>query len=153
MGVGAAPGQADDVVDLDLAAGAHAKTAKNTGVHIDRDGRMAGVRRRPRPRRETAAVDALGGGLRGQRRVRVVGGFRLVAHQQVKDQAPGRARGFGLGMHHHAVARAPDTGSRQRPLTLDFHHAGATIAIGPVAVGGPIAEMGDFGAVALGHLP
>ena len=52
---------------------------------------MAGIRRRPRPRR-VAAVDAFGGGLRGQRRVRVVGGVRLVAHQQVKDQAAGRAR-------------------------------------------------------------
>ena len=43
LGIVVAIGHADHVVDLDLAAGAHAQAALDAGIEIDAHGRMAGI--------------------------------------------------------------------------------------------------------------
>ena len=53
----AAPGHADDIVDLDFTAGAYAQIALNAGVEIDRHGGMAAVGLGMVPIRETAPAD------------------------------------------------------------------------------------------------
>ena len=49
--------------------------------------------------------------------------------------------------------RLADAGRREHALALDLDHAGAAVAVGPVAGLGQPAEMRDEGALALGHLP
>ena len=85
LGAVIAIGHADDVVDLHLAAGAHAEAALDAGVEIDAHGRMAGV-----------ALPALGGREAAfghpdlfrpvpEFRIRIVGGLarRLVGDQKL----------------------------------------------------------------------
>src|SRR5690606_16009865 len=58
--VEAAPGHADDVVDLHLAAGADAEIAIDAGVEIDRHRRVREIRRRPMGRGgEAGGIDVL----------------------------------------------------------------------------------------------
>jgi hypothetical protein len=49
--------------------------------------------------------------------------------------------------------RLADAGGGQHALAVDLDHAGAAIAVGPVAGQVDVAEMGDPGAFALGHAP
>src|SRR5213075_1945196 len=65
------------------------------------------------------------------------------------------ARRFGAlarRLHLHTWSRAPDAGGGQYPLAVDLDHAGAAIAIGPVARLWQPAQMRDLDPVALRHL-
>src|ERR1019366_10102011 len=55
---GAAPGVADHVVDLHLATGPDAACALDTGIEVDRHGRMRSVRRGLPARLEPGSADA-----------------------------------------------------------------------------------------------
>src|ERR1700736_660848 len=151
----AAIGHPDHVVDLDLAAGAHAQPALDAGVEIDAHRRMAGV-----------ALPALGGGeaafgdldLFGpvpEFRIRIVRGFarRLVGDQKFHHHFLRRDRAGARRLHLHADTWRALAGSRQHALALDLDHAGAAIAVGPVVGLWRIAQMRNFAALALGDLP
>ena len=57
------------------------------------------------------------------------------------------------GDHLHAGRGLADAGRREHALALDLDHAGAAVAVGPVAGLGQPAEMRDLDALAPGHLP
>ncbi len=148
-------GHADHVVDLDLAAGAHAQPALDAGVEIDAHRGMAGVAMPALGRRKTAFghLDLFGpvpefriGIMRGGAR-RLIGNQKLHHHFLRRDRA--RARRF----HLHADARGARAGRCQHALALDLDHAGAAIAVGPVVRFGRIAQMRNFMALAFCDLP
>ena len=110
LGGRSAIGHADDVVDLGLAAGADAEVAVDTGVEIDRHGRMAVIRHRDRrrlARRQAAGELAHLRGPMPQLGTGVVAALlgRLIGDQHLHDHL---ARGFGpvaVRGHHHIAAR------------------------------------------------
>jgi hypothetical protein len=53
----------------------------------------------------------------------------------------------------HAGGRLADAGRGEHALALDLDHAGAAVAVGPVAGLGQPAQMRDVDALAGGHLP
>ncbi len=155
LGFVAAIGHADDVVDLHLAAGAHAQAALDAGVEIDAHRGMAAV-----------ALPALGGGKTAfghldlfgpvpEFRIGIVRGRarRLVGDQQLHHHLLRGDRARALGLHLHADARRALAGRGQHALALDLDHAGAAIAVGPVVRLRRIAEMRDVPALAFCHLP
>ncbi len=155
LGTVIAIGHADHVIDLDLAAGAHAQAALDAGIEIDAHGGMAGV-----------ALPALGGGeaafghfdLFGpvpEFRIRVVRGFarRLIGDQQLHHHLLCSNRARARRFHLHADAGRALARGRQHALALDFHHAGAAIAVGPVVRFRRVAQMRNFAALAFCHLP
>ncbi len=155
LGLVTAIGHADHVVDLDLAAGAHAQPALDAGIEIDAHRRMAGVGLPAFRGREPALghLDLFGpvpefriGIVRGLAR-RLVGDQKLHHHLLRRDRA--RAGRF----HLHADAGRALAGGRQHALAFDLDHAGAAIAVGPVVGFGRIAQMRDFVALAFCHLP
>ncbi len=75
LGVGIAIGHADHVVDLHLAAGAHAEAALDAGVEIDAHRRMAGVGCPALGRRKAAFGDARFLGPVPELRFRIVRGL------------------------------------------------------------------------------
>ena len=134
LGIVVAIGHADHVIDLDLAAGAHAQAALDAGIEIDAHGRMAGV-----------ALPALGRGKAAfgnfdligpvpEFRIRIVrgGAGRLVGDQQFHHHLLRRDRAVAGRLHLHADAWGALAGRRQHAFALDLHHAGAAIAVGPV---------------------
>ena len=56
-------------------------------------------------------------------------------------------------LHLHADGRLAHAGGGEHALALDLHHAGAAIAVRPVAGLRRVAEMRDVGAEPLRHLP
>ena len=155
LGLVTAIGHADDVVDLDLAAGAHAQPALDAGIEVDAHRRMAGV-----------ALPALGGGKPACRdldlfgpvpefRIRIVRGLarRLIGNQKLHHHLLRRDRARARRLHLHADARGALAGGRQHALALDLDHAGAAIAVGPVVRFRRITEMRDLVAAAFCHLP
>jgi hypothetical protein len=155
LGVVIAIGHADHVIDLDLAAGAHAQPALDTGIEIDAHRGMAGVAVPALGRRETAFGDLDLFGPVPEFRIRVVrgGARRLIGDQKLHHHLlcgdGARARRF----HLHADAGRALAGGGQHALALDLDHAGAAIAVGPVVRFGRIAQMRNFAALAFGHLP
>src|SRR5581483_4409527 len=151
----AAAGHADDVVDLNLAAGADAEIAADAGVEIDRHRRMAAVGRRALVLGEAADRDVHALGPGPELGLRVVRGVALglVGNQQLEHHLPRRPGAVGGGLHLHAFARRANAARRQHALALDLHHAGAAIAVGAVAGLGRIAQVRDVDAFALGDLP
>ena len=150
-----APGHADNVIDLDLAAGAHAQIAVDAGVELYRHRRMAAVGRRRQAARETARanLDRIGPLPEPRLRVMCRGALGLVADQQFKHELARRFGALACRLHLHARRRAPDAGGGQYPLAVDLDHAGAAIAVGAVARLRQPAQMRDLDTVALRHLP
>src|SRR5205085_3291373 len=150
-----APGHADNVIDLDLAAGAYAQIAVDAGVELHRHRRMAAVGRWRQAARETARADLDRVRPLPEPRLRVMcrGALGLVADQQFEHELARRFGALACRLHFHAWSRPPDAGGRQHPLPLDLDHAGAAIAVGPIARLWQPAEMRDLDAVALRHLP
>ena len=154
----AATGHTDHIVHLHFAAGADAKIAVDAGVEIDLHRHMAVVEKRDAfllDGGKAAIRDALLIGHRPE-----VGGFvmRRVALRLIGDQEFHHhgARLFGplaAGVHHHAFARLPHAGGGQRPLSLDLHHAGAAVAVGPIAGFIPVAKMRNPVATGLRDFP
>ena len=155
LGFRAAPGHADDVVHLNLAASADAKGAMDAGVQVDRHGGMAGVRHRGGTGREAAFHDAHLSGPVPEQGTRLVGrvGRRLVGEQHFEHHVAGRYGAFGRGQDGHAFGGHADAACCQHPFALDFDHAGAAVAIGPVAGLRRITKMRNLHALALGYLP
>ena len=153
----AAEGHADDVVDLHLAAGADAEIALNAGVEIDRHRGMAAVGRgiafaRGQPAHRDVHPIGPVPELRGRvvRQRRAVG---LVGDQELEHHFPRRLGTVRRALHLHARRRRTDAARGEHALALDLHHAGAAIAVRPVAGLGRVAQVRDVGALALGDLP
>ena len=151
----AAQGHADDVVRLNFAAGPDAQVAVDAGVQMHRHRRVADIRRRHCARRQAACLQIDPAGPVPEAAVGIVGLrlCRLIGQQHLEHHL---ARGLGPvgdGMDRHAFRRLPDAGGGQHPLALDLDHAGAAVAVGPVARLVGIAEMRDFRAQARRDLP
>ena len=103
-------GHADNVVDLGLAAGPDAEIAVDTGVEIDRHGRVAGVRDRDcrlLARREAAGELAHLLGPGPQLGARIVAALlgRLVGDQKLHDHLACSLGAVAVGDHHHIRRR------------------------------------------------
>ncbi len=155
LGVGVAVGHADHVVDLDLAAGAHAQVAVDAGVQIDRHRRVAEVSDLGLTFRKAGVGHTHPLGPLPEPGIGMVGDRArgLVGEQQLHDHFPRGLCPFRGRDHLHVVRRFADAGRRQHPLALDLDHAGAAVAVGPVTGLGQPAQMRDQGALPLGHLP
>ncbi len=131
----AARRHADHVVDLDLAAGAHAQIALDAGVELHRHRRMAAVGRRRGMQRKAALFNAEPVGPLPEPRVRVMRrrARRLIADQQFEHHLARKAGALARGLHLHAGRWLAHAGSGEHPLALDLDHAGAAIAIGAIA--------------------
>ena len=141
---------ADDVVDLFLAAGAHAARALDAGVEVDRHRRMREIGGRLRPRREARLADAqrvlpvVELGILAVGLLRDVGGEHLDDHLLRVHGARAVARDFHAGGRRTAARRG------QHALALDLDHARPAVAVGAIA--GLVAEPRDFDAGAIGRL-
>jgi hypothetical protein len=155
LGLVAPIGHADHVVDLDLPAGPDAEGAVDASVQVDRYRGVADVRRWRVPGGEAALGEVQVVRPPPELGLRVVGHglVRLVGEQELEDQASGVLGFFRGALHHHARRRRAQAGWRQDPLTLDLHHAGPAVAVGSVVRLRLVAEMGDLGALTMGHLP
>src|SRR6185312_14498905 len=155
LGAVIAIGHADHVVDLHLAAGAHAQPALEAGIEMDAHRRMARIRLPAFGGGEAAFGDA---GLLGpmpEFRVRIVRGFArgLIGDQELHHHFLRRDGAVACALDLHADRWRAFAGGRQHALALDLDHAGAAIAVGPVVGCGRVAEMRDLVALALGDLP
>src|SRR6056297_863253 len=158
IGIVAAPGHADHVIDLHIAAGADAQVALNAGIQIDAHRHVAVIEQ------WHARLFQFGKAARGH----AIG----VGH--VPWVAGGIVRGVALGLigkqhldHHlarcfgtvricgddHALAGLADAGGHECALALDLDHAGAAVAIGTIARSRLVAEMRDYQATTIGDLP
>src|SRR5262249_30226683 len=151
----AAAGHADHVVDLDLAAGADAEVALDAGVEIDRHRRMADVAHRMLAGRKAAGRHADLIGPVPELRIGIVRRVarRLVGEQQLEHHAPRRFGPLRGHAHLHTLRRLAQAGGREHALALDLDHAGAAVAVGPIAGRPRVAEMGNGNVVAVGDLP
>ena len=148
---------ADHVVDLHLAAGAHAQRAMDAGVELHRHRRMAevcGVRRAAHDGK--AAVcdgDPIRPGPEGG--VRIVGdrSFGLVGREKLEDELARGSGALGRGLNLHAGRGAAHAGRGEHALALDLNHAGAAVAVRPVTGRGQVAQMRDLDAAPVRHLP
>ena len=152
---GTAPGHADHVVDLDLAAGADAEITVDAGIEMHRHGGMAEIGRRRRARRKAALRHLHASGPVPKHRIRVVGAIalRLIGEQQLHHHAPRGACPLRSAQDLHVRCRGADARRGEHALALDLDHAGAAVAVGAIARIGRIAEMGYLDPLALGDLP
>src|SRR6185503_13088607 len=134
LGFVAAIGHADDVVDLHLAAGAHAQAALDAGVEIDAHGGMAAIALPALSRRKATLGHLDLFSPVPEFRIGIVRGLarRLVGDQKLHHHLLRRDRTRALGLHLHADARRTLAGSCQHALALDLDHAGAAVAVGPI---------------------
>jgi hypothetical protein len=77
----------------------------------------------------------------------------LVGHQQFDDHLAGLFGALVLRFTTMPSAGFADAGGGKRALALDLDHAGAAVAVGPVAGLVAPAQMRNGRAFALGHLP
>ena len=146
----AAEGQADDVVDLLVAAGAQAARALDAGVEVDGDGRVRQVLRRLRARSEARLVHAeLGRPLVDLVVARVVA-LGHVGLQQLEHQLLRLDGALAVGRDLHALARMAAARRRQHALAVDLDHAGAAVA--DLLQAGLVAKVRDLDAFAPGDL-
>ena len=153
-----APGHADHVVDLHLAAGADAEVAVDAGIQIDPHRHMAVVEQRYArlfQLRQPAVGNAVQLRHVPEMRRPVMGliARRLVGHQHFDHHLARLVRPRAVGRNLHPLRRGADTGGRQRAFPFDLDHAGAAIAVGAVAGLPRMAEMRDTGALSQRHLP
>src|SRR5262249_23200490 len=140
---------------LDFAAGAYAQVALDAGVEVDRHGRVAAVGRRPAVLREAGYRDAHAVGPRPEFRRGIVGGraLGLVRNEQLQHHLARGLGALGCSLDLHAGGGRADAACREHTLALDLHHAGAAVAVRPVAGFGRVAQVRDVGAKALRRLP
>ena len=164
--VGTTPLHANHLVDLLLAAGPHAAVALNAGIQVHRHRRVGQVlpirwrRSRARQRLQGGThVHVQAGGPVAEFAVRLAGivfnpavALRWhVGQQHLQHHFLALLRPGAVGLHHHAFGGQAATTGRQRALALHLDHAGAAIAVGPVALA--MAEVGNPDAQALGGRP
>src|SRR5919204_4101019 len=77
----------------------------------------------------------------------------LVREQQLEHHFPRSLGALGRGFDLHALRRLADAARREHAFALDFDHAGAAIAVGPIAGLGRIAQMRDVDAEPPRDLP
>ncbi len=126
---GTAKGVADHVVDLHLAARAHAARALDAGIEVDCHRRMRDVGGWLRACREARLADAerpppvfeLGIGL--------VDAFRHVRDEHLDDDFLRETRARAPALHFHAGRRRATARRRQHALALDLDDAGAAVAV------------------------
>ena len=150
LGVLAAEGEADHVVDLLVAAGAQAARALDAGVEIDGDTGVREIGGDTGPRREARLAD-----VQARRPIidLVMACVFLLRHvrlQQLDHHLLCLARARAVGRHLHAGLRRAAAGGGEDALALDLDHAGAAVAhrIEP----GLVAEAGDFDAFVIRYL-
>ncbi len=133
--VGAAVSHADHVVHLHLAAGAHTQATVDAGVEVHAHGHVTVVGGRCLLGGEAAfgQPDSVGPPPEDRLAVMRPLPWRLVSQQQFEHAAAGLRRPVALAVDHHAVAWLAQAGRRQNALALDLHHAGAAVAVRPVA--------------------
>ena len=134
----AAPGHADHIVDLHLAAGADAEAALDAGVEVHADGDVAVIEKRDAglfQRRQAALLDALRLGHVPEvaRRVMRVLPRRLVRREHFHDHLAGSGLARFAGGDDHALGGRADAGGGEGPLSFDRHHAGTAVPVGAVA--------------------
>ena len=152
----AAIGHADHVIQLHLAAGAHAQSAVDAGVEIDRNGGVRVIGGRFLASRETAArghAHLLNPGPKLGAWIVAVWLFGLIGDQQLEDHLTPLFSAVGRRLHLHAGRRLPHARGSEHPLALDLNHAGAAVAVGAIARRRMPAQMRDGGALPLRHLP
>ena len=150
LGARAAEGEADDVVDLLLAARAHAARTLNAGIQIHRDGRVRQVRVRRQARREARLAQLHLPRPLVQLGIERVGPLRHVRKEKLEDHFLRRACALVFGVHFHARLGKPATRRRQNSLALDLDHARAAVSVGAVTLF--VAKVGDLDPVAFGDL-
>src|SRR5262245_53553172 len=143
LGVVAAAGHPNDVVDLHLAAGADAEIAMDAGIEIDRHSGMAAVGRRTRVAREAAGLDVLALDDLPELGIRIVRDLerRLIVEQELGHHAARGLGTIGLRLHLHAGRRHADAACGEHALALDLHHADAAVAVRPIAGLGRVAQV------------
>ena len=146
----ASKGQADHVVDLLVPAGAQAAGALNTGVQIDRNGRVRHILRHLMTCFKTWLTDADLSRPLVHLVVAGVGFFRHVRQQQLKHHLLRCHGPLAVGLDLHAGGGRPAARGRQHPLAVDLDHAGAAIANGLQAF--LEAQVRYLNAFALGYL-
>ena len=126
---------ADDVVDLLLAAGAHAARALDARVEVDRHRRMREVGGRLRARARSAACRRRA--LRCQNvelGVGLVDALRACRRRAARRSSSANARARALSLVTSMPARRLAAARRrQHALALDLDHARAAVAVGPHA--------------------
>ena len=153
-----ATGHADHVVDLNLAAGAHAQPTRNAGVQINRHRNMAVIQQRNAPLcqlRETTALNTsdLDHIPHVGRLIMCCLALGLVRHQQLNHHF---ARTFGpriVGGHNHPFSGFADAGGGKRALALNLDHTGAAVAVRAIPRCWLVAQMRDLQAPTIGHFP
>ena len=153
-----ASGHANHVVDLHLTARAHAKPALNAGVKVNRHRYVAVVQQRDTALfqfREPAFRNTVCGG-----HVPKVARFvmcrvllRLVGEQHLNNHFARALGTGGVGGNDHAFAGLTDAGGRQRALTLDLDHTGATVPVRAIPRGRLVAQMWDHEAASVCDFP
>jgi hypothetical protein len=129
--VRAAMGVSDHVVDLRLAARAHAARALDARVEVDRHRRVRQVGDRLLAHREARRPDAelaLPGRELG---VGLVDALRHVGREQLDDHLLRGDRARAVGRNLHAGRGRAAARRREHALALDLDHARAAVAVGP----------------------
>ena len=150
LGLVAAKGQADHVVDLLVAAGAHAARALDARRQVDRHRRVREIGCDCRARREARLADA------EPRRPLVdfvvarVLGLRHVRQQQLEDELLRLERALAVGRDLHSRARRAAARWRQHALACDLDHARAAVA--DLVEAGLVAKARDRDSFGVGDL-
>ncbi len=133
FGVRAAQRETDDVVDLFLAARAHATRALDAGIEVHRHRRVRDIGGRLCPRGKAGTSDAQRLFPVFEFGVGAIEFFRNVGREQLDDHFLCMHGARTVARDLHAGRRDAAAGRRQHALALDFHHARAAIAVGPHA--------------------
>jgi hypothetical protein len=77
----------------------------------------------------------------------------LIGEKELHHHFAGFHGAFGFGLDLHARRWRADAGCRENPLTLNLHHTGATVAVGPVTRHRFVTKMGQEDSVTFGYFP
>ena len=159
-------GHADNIVDLDFTAGAHTGAAGNAGIQIDRNRRVGDVVQSVIGDRACFRVLMLARQALASRNPHTPGplpefGFGIralllrlhIRCKHLEDHCAGFFGTLGFGADHHVRCRLANAGCSQYALAFDFDHAGAAIAVRPVARLVEMAKMRNALAFALRNFP
>ena len=155
LGLIAAEGHADHVIDLLVATGAQTARALDAGVQIDRNRRVREIRLGLNPGLEARCTHSpLGGPLVelvvAGVQVLAFGHFGHISEQQFEHQLLRLQRARAVGRDDHARRWRAAAGRCQYALAVDFDHAGAAVADAVQAR--LVAKAGNFHAFAVGDL-
>jgi hypothetical protein len=78
---------------------------------------------------------------------------RLIGYEQLEYEPSARLRPLGSGHDLHGGVGPANAGGREHALAIDLDHAGAAIAIRPIARRRQVAQMRDLDPMPVSHLP